>query len=88
MPIEEGVHRIKNELFAFHGEIGSIYEIMEDTYQEEEKCGLMEIDFLNVLYPLLVIQMQSPYLEIIKNGYKYYYANKNSLKFKFAINNS
>jgi len=68
MPIEEGVRRIKNELFAFHGEIGSIYELMEDTYQEEEKCGLTEIDFLKVLYPLLVIQIQSPYLEIIKNG--------------------
>ncbi|CAL1685006.1 unnamed protein product [Lasius platythorax] len=68
MPIEEGVHRIKNELFAFHGEIGSIYQLIEDTYQEEEKCGLTEIDFLKVLYPLLVIQIQSPYLEIIKNG--------------------
>ncbi|XP_050465990.1 glutamate receptor ionotropic, kainate 5-like isoform X2 [Cataglyphis hispanica] len=68
MSIEEGVRRIKDELFAFHGEVGSIYQLMEDTYQEEEKCGLTEIDFLKVLYPLLVIQMQSPYLEIIKNG--------------------
>ncbi|XP_070154746.1 probable glutamate receptor isoform X1 [Polyergus mexicanus] len=68
MSIEEGVSRIKDQLFAFHGEIGSIYQLMEDTYKEEEKCGLTEIDFLKVLYPLLVIQMQSPYLEIIKNG--------------------
>ncbi|XP_050462010.1 uncharacterized protein LOC126856989 [Cataglyphis hispanica] len=68
MSIEEGVSRIKNELFAFHGEFGSVYQLMEDTYQEEEKCGLTEIDFLKVVYPLLVIQMQSPYLEIIKNG--------------------
>ncbi|KAM0733244.1 putative glutamate receptor [Formica fusca] len=68
MSIEEGVSRIKDELFAFHGEFGSIYQLMEDTYQEEEKCGLTEIDFLKVVYPLLVIQIQSPYLEIIKNG--------------------
>ncbi|XP_029171882.1 probable glutamate receptor [Nylanderia fulva] len=68
MSMEEGVSRIKNELFAFHGEIGSLYQIMEATYQEDEKCGLTEIDFLKVLYPLLVIQIQSPYLEIIKNG--------------------
>ncbi|XP_072743848.1 uncharacterized protein [Anoplolepis gracilipes] len=68
MSIEEGVSRIKNELFAFHGEIGALYEFMEDTYQEEEKCGLTEIDFLKVTYPLIVTQIQSPYLEIIKNG--------------------
>lgn len=68
MPIEEGVRRIRNELFAFQGEIGTVYQLMQDTYLEEEKCGLTEIDFLNVLYPLLAIQKQSPYSEIIKNG--------------------
>jgi len=68
MSMEEGVHRVRNELFAFHGELGTIYQLMQDTYLEEEKCGLTQIDFLNVLYPLFVIQMQSPYLEIIKNG--------------------
>lgn len=68
MSIEEGVRRIRNELFAFQGEIGTVYQLMQDTYLEEEKCGLTEIDFLNVLYPLLVIQKQSPYSEIIKTG--------------------
>lgn len=68
MSIEEGVSRIKNELFAFHAEVGSMYQLMEATYQEEEKCGLTEIDFLKVPEPLLVIQIQSPYSEIIKNG--------------------
>lgn len=68
MTIEEGVRRIRNELFAFHGEIGTVYQLMQDTYLEEEKCGLTQIDYLNVLDPLLAIQMQSPYLEIIKNG--------------------
>ncbi|XP_020292971.1 probable glutamate receptor [Pseudomyrmex gracilis] len=68
MSLEEGVNRIKTELFAFHAEVGAVYQLMQDTYQEEEKCGLTEIDFLNVLSPLLVTQIQSPYLEIIKNG--------------------
>ncbi|KYN07283.1 Glutamate receptor U1 [Cyphomyrmex costatus] len=68
MSIEEGIRRVRNELFAFHGEIGTAYQLMQDTYLEEEKCGLTEIDFLNVLYPLLVIQEQSPYSEIIKTG--------------------
>ncbi|XP_070510165.1 probable glutamate receptor isoform X3 [Cardiocondyla obscurior] len=68
MTIEEGVRRVRNELFAFQGEVGTVYQLMQDTYLEEEKCGLTEIDFLNVLYPLLVIQKRSPYSEIIKNG--------------------
>ncbi|KAG5316779.1 GRID2 protein, partial [Acromyrmex insinuator] len=66
--VEEGVTRIRNELFAFHGEIGTVYQLMQDTYLEEEKCGLTEIDFLNHLYPLLAVQKQSPYLEIFKTG--------------------
>lgn len=68
MSIEEGVRRLRDELFAFHGELGTVYKIMQDTFQEEEKCGITAIDFLHVLYPLFVIQTQSPYLEIIKNG--------------------
>lgn len=68
MSIEEGVRRIRNELFAFHGEIGTVYQLMQNTYLEEEKCGVTQIDYLNILYPPLAIQMQSPYLEIIKTG--------------------
>lgn len=68
MRIEEGVKRIRNEPFAFHGEFGVVYQLIQNTYLEEEKCGLMEIDYLKVLYPLLVIQRQSPYLEIVKIG--------------------
>ncbi|KAL6448314.1 hypothetical protein ACFW04_000338 [Cataglyphis niger] len=68
MSMEEGASRIKNELFAFHSEIGSLYQLIEATYLEEEKCGLTEINFLKVPDPLLVIQIQSPYSEIIKNG--------------------
>ncbi|XP_017762295.1 PREDICTED: protein PTHB1 [Eufriesea mexicana] len=67
MMMEDGVRRLKTELFAFHGEVGSIYEIMQKTFLEEEKCGIMEMDILNMRYPLMVIQARSPYFEIIKN---------------------
>ena len=68
MTMEEGVRRVKNELFAFHGESGTIYKLMQQTYQEEEKCGITEIDVLKVMYPLFAIQPRSPYKEIIKNA--------------------
>lgn len=67
MTIEEGVRRMRNGLFGLHAEVGSAYKIMQDTYQEEEKCGITEIDFLNVPSPLLVIQARSPYSEIVKS---------------------
>lgn len=68
MTVQEGVRRVRNELFAFHAERGAFYKIAQETYLEEEKCGIMEIDVLNMLYPLLVVQTRSPYLEIVKNA--------------------
>ncbi|XP_072743875.1 probable glutamate receptor [Anoplolepis gracilipes] len=66
--MEEGVRRIKNETFAFHAIESRIYHIMQETYQENEKCGLTEIDYINMMPPHLPLPKQSPYLEIIKNG--------------------
>ncbi|KOX79272.1 Glutamate receptor U1 [Melipona quadrifasciata] len=68
MTVEEGVRRVRNELFAFHAERGAFYKIVQETYLEEEKCGIMEIDVLNMLDPLLVMQTRSPYSEIVKNA--------------------
>ncbi|XP_011862466.1 PREDICTED: uncharacterized protein LOC105559058 isoform X4 [Vollenhovia emeryi] len=66
--LEEGVRRIQTESFAFHGTRSPIYTIVQQTYQENEKCGLTEMDYLSQIYPLLAVQKQSPYLELIKNG--------------------
>jgi len=68
MHVGEGVRRIKNEPFAFHGFPSRIYRTMQDIYQENEKCGLTEVDFLNMVMPHLPLPKQSPYLEIIRNG--------------------
>ncbi|XP_029171786.1 uncharacterized protein LOC114941093 [Nylanderia fulva] len=66
--VEEGVNRMKNESFAFHASNTRIYYYMQQTYQESEKCGLTEIDYMGVIPSHLVLPKQSPYLEIIKNG--------------------
>ncbi|XP_046744265.1 probable glutamate receptor [Diprion similis] len=68
MSMEEGVRRLRKGRFAFHAESGSAYKLVQETFQEEEKCGIEEIDYLHVLDPLLAIQKRSPYLEIIKVG--------------------
>lgn len=68
MSIEEGVQRIRTEIFAFFGPATPIYRRIHETYQEKEKCDLTEIDYLKLPYPLLALPKQSPYLEIVKNG--------------------
>lgn len=65
---KDGVRRIRNELFAFHAGLSPAYQIMEETFLEEEKCGLTVINYLNMIHPQMAVQVQSPYLEIIKNG--------------------
>ncbi|XP_076634541.1 ionotropic receptor 75a-like [Colletes latitarsis] len=67
MNMSEGVRRIRSELFAFHAERGTTYKLMQETFQEEEKCGINEIYMLGVLDPLMTIQTRSPYREIIRN---------------------
>ncbi|XP_072744983.1 ionotropic receptor 75a-like [Anoplolepis gracilipes] len=66
--MEEGVRRIKNETFAFHAMDTKIYHIMQETYQEDEKCGITDINYIHMVENHLPLPKQSPYLEIIKIG--------------------
>lgn len=49
-----------------HMEEGPAYKVVEDTFYEHEKCGLVEVDYLSVIEPWFVIQKHLPYKEIIK----------------------
>ncbi|XP_011300833.1 glutamate receptor ionotropic, delta-2 isoform X2 [Fopius arisanus] len=68
MPLEEGIQRVREGLFAFHVDLGFGYQMMQETFEEVEKCGIEEIDYLKVYDPLLVIEKQSPFREIIRVG--------------------
>jgi hypothetical protein len=48
MNLTEGVEKIREGLFAFHMELGVGYKIIGQTFQEDEKCGLQEIQYLQV----------------------------------------
>lgn len=67
-PIEEGVRRLREGLFAFHMETGAGYKIVGETFLEDEKCGLKEIQFLQVPDPFLAVQKNTSFKEIIKIG--------------------
>ena len=50
-------------------EVSPGYKLMEETFYEHEKCGITEIDFINMIDPWLAIAKNSPYKEILKAKY-------------------
>lgn len=45
-----GVSRMRKRLYAFHMELGTGYKHVIDTFYEHEKCGLIEIPYLQVSF--------------------------------------
>lgn len=66
--IDDGVRRMRKGLFAFHMETGAGYKIVGETFLEDEKCDLEEIQFLQVPDPWLAIRKNSSYKEMLKIG--------------------
>ncbi|XP_055678016.1 glutamate receptor 1-like [Lutzomyia longipalpis] len=65
---EKGVARVRQGFYAFFCEVLKVYKLIEDTFYEHEKCGIMEIKFLQLTDPWYAIQKYSPYKEIIKEN--------------------
>ncbi|XP_073954053.1 ionotropic receptor 75a-like isoform X2 [Choristoneura fumiferana] len=64
--MKEGVEKIRKGLFAFHMELNPGYRLIQETYQEDEKCDLVEIDYINEIDPWLPGQKRSPYKDLFK----------------------
>ncbi|KAI8435877.1 hypothetical protein MSG28_004084 [Choristoneura fumiferana] len=65
-------HRHENMkgLFAFHMETGVGYKFVGKYFQESEKCGLKEIQYLQVIDPWLAVRKNTPFKEMFKIGSK------------------
>uniref|UniRef100_A0A6P7FKM0 Ionotropic receptor 75a-like isoform X1 n=1 Tax=Diabrotica virgifera virgifera TaxID=50390 RepID=A0A6P7FKM0_DIAVI len=70
MPLKEGIANIRKGLFAFHTETGPGYKLIEETFEESEKCGLQEIKYLEVIDPWLAIQKNSSYKQLLQMCYR------------------
>ncbi|KAJ9584278.1 hypothetical protein L9F63_021374 [Diploptera punctata] len=71
MSLEEGLKRVRKGLFAFHVELGPGYEVISDTFLEEEKCGLETINFLiEIVEPWVGASSNSPFIEILSVAYR------------------
>lgn len=66
--LSDGVTLVRDGLFAFHMEVGVGYKILLETFEEDEKCGLQEIQYLQVIDPFYAIQKNSSYKELFKIG--------------------
>lgn len=65
-PLEVGVNKIREGLFAFHMELGAGYKIVSETFFEHEKCTLKELQFYELIDPWYAIQKNNSLRELIK----------------------
>lgn len=79
--LEDGIEKVRQGLFAFHVDTAAGYQLIQETYEEDEKCGLQEIDYMGVLDPMLVIKKKSPYREIFRVGSVFFFHVTRNLNF-------
>nr|ALM24940.1 ionotropic receptor 75q.2 [Athetis dissimilis] len=70
MSMDEGVLQMRKGLFAFHMETGVGYKFVGKYFNEGEKCGLREIQYLQVIDPWLAVRKDTPFREMFKIGTK------------------
>ncbi|XP_028169038.1 glutamate receptor ionotropic, kainate 2-like isoform X1 [Ostrinia furnacalis] len=68
--IHEGVEKIRQGLFAYHSIVEPVYRRIEETFLEQEKCDLTEVDFVNGFDAFTPVKKDSPYLEMLRVVYK------------------
>nr|XP_032519852.1 uncharacterized protein LOC116771950 [Danaus plexippus plexippus] len=66
----EGVELLRQGLFAFHAILELVYLRVEETFLENEKCDLMQLDFINSHDPFVPVYKHSPYLELLRVVFK------------------
>ncbi|XP_058123591.1 ionotropic receptor 75a-like [Anopheles ziemanni] len=66
LPLAEGVEAIRQGHYAFNVELGVCYKLISETFQEEEKCGLQELEYLKVIDPYYAVQKNSSFREPIR----------------------
>ncbi|KAG7301257.1 hypothetical protein JYU34_014162 [Plutella xylostella] len=64
--MKEGIQKIREGLFAFHMELNPGYRLIQDSYQEDEKCDLKEIDYINEIDPWVPGQKRGHFRDLFK----------------------
>lgn len=64
-----GISMVQKGFYAFHMIQEIAYKHIKGTFYEHEKCGIMQISYLQDTYPMHVIPKNSPYKEMFKVRY-------------------
>lgn len=64
--ITYGVQQMRKGLYTFHCELGPAYKLIEQTFYEHEKCGIVEMDYLGLPPLWVVVRKRTPYKEMIR----------------------
>ncbi|XP_058456998.1 glutamate receptor ionotropic, NMDA 1-like [Malaya genurostris] len=65
--LEEGVRKIRQGLYAFFVEQALCYKVISETFQEDEKCDLREIDYLDWTHPHYVSRKNFSFGEMFRH---------------------
>uniref|UniRef100_A0AAG5D5B7 Ionotropic glutamate receptor C-terminal domain-containing protein n=1 Tax=Anopheles atroparvus TaxID=41427 RepID=A0AAG5D5B7_ANOAO len=66
LPLAQGVEAIRQGYYAFHVEVGVCYKLISETFQEEEKCGLQELEYLKMIDPYYAVRKNSSFREPVR----------------------
>lgn len=68
--IKEGIRKTREEFFAFHVDTGPGYKIINDIYEENEKCTLQDINIWGFnTNPWVGIAKKTPYKKLLAIRY-------------------
>jgi hypothetical protein len=68
-PVDTAIQKLHKEPFAIHDEAVTLYPIIEQTFNNEDKCAIKEIVLFTPRMTYTVAQKRSPYRKLLSYGY-------------------
>ena len=59
----DGIHKMRTQFFAFQIETSRAYQVIQETFEEDEKCGLAGVLYLKERDPYVGSPRGNPYLD-------------------------
>ena len=68
LPFDIAIDKLHKQEYAIHDEAIALYPIIEDTFNNDDKCAIAEIAFFQPMMTYNVIQKGSPYRKLLTYG--------------------
>ena len=67
-PLDVAIDKLHKQEFAIHNEVTALYTIIEETFNNDDKCAITEIVLFPPKMTYTVIQKKSPYKKLLTYG--------------------